>query len=194
LTAKKKTVKKRISSTNKKTVLLKPKLYPLSSKKPTEKKSIYHAVGVMKTEQESYHNGMYSKFTPEQIATHIPQYHVVPYSNGANPGPLSAAQINTRRSKSKSNTFFPKFFMNPYQDLDYMVLQDIYANSIGGRIIDRKEELKFGNGIRPVLKLRNPKEHGDDEAQQKLDKLKEKHKDDPELTRAETMLAFFKGE
>jgi hypothetical protein len=34
--------------------------------------------------------------------------------------------------------------MNPYQDLDYMVLQDIYANSIGGRIIDRKEELKFG--------------------------------------------------
>jgi len=49
-----------------------------------------------------------------------------------------------------------------------MVLQDIYANSIGGRIIDRKEELKFGNGIRPVLKLRNPKLHGDDEAQQKL--------------------------
>jgi len=58
--------------------------------------------------------------------------------------------------------------MNPYKDLDYMVLQDIYANSIGGRIIDRKEELKFGNGIRPVLKLRNPKLHGDDEAQQKL--------------------------
>jgi hypothetical protein len=58
--------------------------------------------------------------------------------------------------------------MNPYQDLNYMVLQDIYANSIGGRIIDRKEELKFGNGIRPVLKLRDPKKHGDDEAQQKL--------------------------
>jgi len=34
--------------------------------------------------------------------------------------------------------------MSPYQVLDYMVLQDIYANSIGGRIIDRKEELKFG--------------------------------------------------
>ena len=33
-----------------------------------------------------------------------------------------------------------------------------------------------------------------DEAQKKLAELKEKHKDDPELTRAETMLTFFKGE
>lgn len=32
------------------------------------------------------------------------------------------------------------------------------------------------------------------EAEKKLAELKEKHKDDPELTRAETMLAFFKGE
>jgi len=94
-----------------------PKLYPLSSKKPTDKKNIFHAVGVIKTEQESqYHEGVYQKFPKEIIQSHIPQYNVVPYSNGANPRPLSAAQINTRRSKSKSNTFFPKFFMNPYQD------------------------------------------------------------------------------
>ena len=58
--------------------------------------------------------------------------------------------------------------MNPYQNLDYLVLQDIYANSIGGRIIDRKEEIKFGNGIRPVLKLRNPKKHGEDDSQKKI--------------------------
>ena len=57
--------------------------------------------------------------------------------------------------------------MNPYQDLDYMVLQDIYANSIGGRIIDRKEELKFGNGIKPILKFRHPEKEGDEEKQQK---------------------------
>lgn len=120
-----------------------------------------------KEEQESkYHDGVYSKFTPQQISSHIPQYNVVPFSSprSKNPKPLSAARMEQQRSKN----ILPRFFMNPYQDLDYMVLQDIYANSIGGRIIDRKEELKFGNGIRPVLKLRNPKKHGDDEEQQKL--------------------------
>ena len=49
LAAKKKTVskkKKQNSSANSKTILPQPKLYPLSSKKPEEKKSIYHAAGV----------------------------------------------------------------------------------------------------------------------------------------------------
>lgn len=149
-------------------------LYPLSNKKPSQRKQIsYPAAGILKTEQEDprpsdYHEGIFSQFSQDQIKTHIPQYHVVPYSNDSNPRPLSAAQIQTMRTKSKNNTFFPKFFMNPYQDLDYIVLQDIYANSIGGRIIDVKEQLKFGNGIKPVLKLRNPKEFGDEEKQQKV--------------------------
>ena len=108
-----------------------------------------------------YH-GVYQKFPKEVIQSHIPQYNVVPYSRGGNPRPLSATQITSFRNKAKNNTFFPKFFMNLYPDLDYMVLQDIYANSMGGRIIDRKEELKFGNGIRTVLKLRNPEKHGDE--------------------------------
>ena len=140
-TKKKRTAKQNSSSS---TVVPKPKLstYPLSSQKPSEKKQRpFHAVGVMQTQQESkYHEGVYSKFSPEQIANHIPQYNVVPYSKGKNPKPLSAAQISQTRDKN----ILPRFFMNPYQDLDYMVLQDIYANSIGGRIIDRKEELKFG--------------------------------------------------
>ena len=45
-----------------------------------------------------------------------------------------------------------------------MVLGNVYPNSIGGRIIDRKEELKFGNDIEPVLKLRDPESAGDEEA------------------------------
>jgi hypothetical protein len=169
---KKKTVYKKkkqdSSSVKSKSNLPQPKItYPISSKKPeTKKQRPFHAVGVMQTQQESssYNTGAYQRFTPEQIREHIRQYNVVPYSKGKQPRPLSAAQINQKRDKN----ILPRFFMNPYQDLDYMVLQDIYANSIGGRIIDRKEELKFGNGIRPVLKLRNPKLHGDDEAQQKL--------------------------
>ena len=76
-----------------------PTLYPLSNKKPEEKhKRIFHAVGVMKTEQESYHDGMYSKFTPEQIKSHIPQYNLVPYSKGKKPAPLSAARMEQDRN------------------------------------------------------------------------------------------------
>ena len=166
--AKKKIAKKQNSSTSsKKTILPQPKLYPLSSKKPAQKKQIYHAAGVMSSEDYKatpYHEGVHQKFPKEVIQSHVPQYNVVPYSHGKEPKQLSAAQITSFRNKSKSKTFFPKFFMNPYQDLDYMVLQDIYANSMGGRIIDRKEELKFGNGIRPVLKLRRPGEHNDEES------------------------------
>ena len=133
---------------------------------PQIRKSYYHPAAVLKTQQESrtpYHEGVYSRFTPEEIATHIPRYNVVPYSKGADPKPLSAAVLKERQKKGT----LPRYFMNPYQDLDYMVLQDIYANSMGGRIIDRKEELKFGNGIKPVLKFRNPEKEGDEDKQQK---------------------------
>ena len=131
--AKKKTTKKQNSSTKTITKPVPPKteLYPLSSKKPeTKKQRPFHAVGVLKTESESqtppYHEGIYSQFTPDQIKSHIPQYTVVPYSHGENPRPLSAKQITIQRQKK--NSPFPKFFMNPYQDLDYMVLEDIYTN------------------------------------------------------------------
>jgi len=119
--AKKGKSKKKIKqNSSTKTILPQPKLlYPLSNKKPSaeNKKSIFHAVGVMSTQQETqttpYHEGVYQKFPKEIIQSHIPQYNVVPYSRGANPRPLSASQITSFRNKSKNNTFFPKFFMNP---------------------------------------------------------------------------------
>ena len=172
--------KKRVSIKKKadssiKTRLPQPKsTYPLSPERkepPTKKQAPFHAVGVMQYDDEKmtdYSTGMYSDFTEEQIRTHVPNYNVVPYSHGADPKPLSANQIKSYKARSKKKVFFPKFFMNPYQDLDYIVLQDIYANSMGGRIIDRKEELKFGQGITPVLKLRNPNEAGDEDAQKEL--------------------------
>lgn len=57
LSSKNKSVRKKRQNSS----VSKPKLYPLSSEKPTQEKkpkSIYHAVGVMQTQQESnsYHN------------------------------------------------------------------------------------------------------------------------------------------
>lgn len=108
MVSKKKTAKK-----NSSTKSVESKLYPISSKKPETRKQIFHAVGVMQTEQEAstpYHQGIYQQFTAEQIKTHIPQYNVVPYSGGADPKPLSAAQIQTRRTRSKNNTFSNTMF------------------------------------------------------------------------------------
>ena len=123
MAAKKKPTKKKNSSTNTTTttILPKPMPYPLTNKKPEEKKQrSFHAVGVLQTEQEviptPYHEKVYQQFTLEEIANHIPQYNVIPYSHGEDPKPLSAAQITQQRKKK--NTSFPKFFMNPYQDLD----------------------------------------------------------------------------
>ena len=151
-----------------------PRVYPISNKKPdSSKEKISHAVGVINSEEDAneqqgdYHEGVYKKYPTETVNTWIPQYNVVPYSHGQTPRPLSGAQIQTIRNRSKSNTFFPKFFMNPYQDLDYMVLQDIYANTIAGRIIDKTVDVMHGTGMKPILKLRNPNQVGDEEAQQK---------------------------
>jgi hypothetical protein len=167
-----KTKKKSSPSTKKKqnssTDIPKPKLYPLSSKKPEEKKKPrpYHAAGVLNSAEEptDYTTGSFQKYSPEVLRTHIPKYTVIPYNSprATERKPMTAATIKINAEKK----IFPKFFMNPYQDLDYMVLQDIYANSIAGRIIDRIIELVFSRGIKPVLKLRNPEEFGDEQKQQ----------------------------
>lgn len=175
------TTKKKSSTKPKNKSNSKSKTYPLSNKKPKDNSSTttttnprwsLPAAGVIKTigeyEAMSYNEQRMShhNFDPELLKSHTPQYQVVPYSGGANPKPMSAAMITSRQTKNPK--FYPKFFMNPYQELDYMVLQDVYSNSIAGRIIDMKEQLKFGNGIKPVLKLRHPEKAGDEEAQRKL--------------------------
>jgi hypothetical protein len=59
-----------------------------------------------------------------------------------------------RQTKS-GQVIFPKFFINPLQALDYIVLQDIYMHTICGSIIDVLVSFTMGRGIRPVLKLNN---------------------------------------
>ena len=79
-------------------------LYPLMSKKPKQKrKRIFHAVGVMKTEQEAqtpYHEGIYETFSPEEIKSHIPQYHVVPYSRGVGSNAVRQRSIHGDRRRA----------------------------------------------------------------------------------------------
>ncbi len=63
---------------------------------------------------------------------------------------------------------WPKYWQNPYQYQDYLVLQDNYANTIAGRILDIIVYFTLANGIKPKLE---PKD-------------KSKYKNDEELTEA----------
>lgn len=63
---------------------------------------------------------------------------------------------------------WPKYWLNPYQYQDYLVLQDNYANTIAGRILDVIVYFTLANGIKPKLQ---PKD-------------KSKYKSDDELAKA----------
>ena len=67
---------------------------------------------------------------------------------------VSATPFVAKTNKQGRFTF-PKFFINPLQALDYIVLQDIYMHTICGSIIDVLVSFTMGRGIRPVLKLNN---------------------------------------
>lgn len=62
------------------------------------------------------------------------------------------------KKTSTGRVFFPKFFINPLQALDYIVLQDIYMHTICGSIIDVLVAFTMGRGVRPILKLNSEDE------------------------------------
>lgn len=61
----------------------------------------------------------------------------------------------------------PRYYHNPLQYFDHVVLSDGYTNSFGGTVIDTWVDFIMPKTIKPVLKLRNPKNSGDKQAQQK---------------------------
>ncbi len=84
-------------------------------------------------------------------------------------------------SKKKKILIYPRFWQNPYQYWDYVVLQDLYANSLAGRIVDIFVHYILGDGVKPELELRKPEKFKDEKERAKalekgqpiLDKMKE---------------------
>lgn len=80
-------------------------------------------------------------------------------------------------AKSFQNTnqpLQPRYYHNNYQYFDHVLLSDAYINSFGGTVIDAYADFIMPKEIKPVLKLRNPSETGDSDAQAKeLKKNKE---------------------
>ena len=69
--------------------------------------------------------------------------------------------------KVEKKIIWPKYYQNPYQYQDYVYLQDIYANTIAGRIFDTIGFFALANGVKPKLRVRNEGTFKTDEEKQK---------------------------
>ena len=63
---------------------------------------------------------------------------------------------------------WPKFYQNPYQYQDYVYLQDIYANTICGRIFDTLAFFVLAHGIGPKIRERYENQFASDEEKRKF--------------------------
>jgi len=79
----------------------------------------------------------------------------------------AAALIKPSSPKADTRIIWPKYYQNPYQYQDYVYLQDIYANTIAGRIFDVVVHFALARGIKPKLKVRNEEQYATPEDKQK---------------------------
>ena len=69
--------------------------------------------------------------------------------------------------KTQKKIIWPKYYQNPYQYQDFIYLQDIYANTIGGRILDAETYFMLANGVRPAIRVKNEHMYKSDKEKRK---------------------------
>lgn len=69
---------------------------------------------------------------------------------------LSAAEINYRRNTKQK--WFPRYFSNPAQSLDYITFEAHSRSTIGGPLLRAMVKFIVGRGFKPELELINPGE------------------------------------
>lgn len=83
---------------------------------------------------------------------------------------LSAADADSRREKNTN--WIPHYFVNPLQDLDYLVIEAIARMTFVGPLFDALLKFIVGTGFRPELELINP-----DKDEDKNEKLIEENQE-----------------
>jgi len=74
----------------------------------------------------------------------------------------------TPKGTTQEKIIWPKYYQNPYQYQDYIYLQDIYANTIAGRILDAETYFMLANGVKPKIRIKNENQFADDKAKRKF--------------------------
>ncbi len=102
--------------------------------------------------------------------------------------PLSAAQITYKRNTRPE--WYPRYFSNPAQSLDYITYEAHARSTIGGSLLGSLVKFIVGKGFGPELELINP---GEDsiENQKEIDEHQDIIRD---LIQIENQLSFDKNE
>ena len=100
--------------------------------------------------------------------------------------PLSAAEITFRRNTKQR--WFPRYFSNPAQSLDYITFEAHSRSTMGGPLLRSMVQFLVGRGFKPELELINP---GEDsvENQKEIDEHQDIIRD---LIQIENQLSFDK--
>lgn len=83
---------------------------------------------------------------------------------------LSAAEVQGRRNNDKN--YVPVYFVNPMQDLDYLVIQAMLRSTFIGPLFENITKFEVGTGFKPELELINP-----DKCEEKNAKLIEQNQE-----------------
>jgi len=110
--------------------------------------------------------GKRSKFEPmvfgdgmgydEDVVNHWKPYMHLVVSDDKTGIPLSAAEITYRRNTKQR--WFPRYFSNPAQSLDYITFEAHSRSTIGGALLTAMVKFMVGRGFKPELELINPGE------------------------------------
>jgi len=110
--------------------------------------------------------GKRSKFEPmlfgdstdydEDVINHWQPYMHLVVNDEITGTPLSAAEITYKRNTKQR--WFPRYFSNPAQSLDYITFEAHSRSTIGGPLLRSMVKFLVGRGFKPELELINPGE------------------------------------
>lgn len=116
------------------------------------------AAGPITGKRTKFEPMMFSDVTAydEDVVNHWQPYMHLVVNNEITGDPLSAAEINYRRNTKQK--WFPRYFSNPAQSLDYITFEAHSRSTIGGPLLRAMVKFIVGRGFKPELELINPAE------------------------------------
>ncbi len=116
------------------------------------------AAGPIRGKRTSFEPTMFSDVTAydEDVVNHWQPYMHLVVNDDRTGTALSAAEINYRRNTKQR--WFPRYFSNPAQSLDYITFEAHSRSTIGGPLLRAMVKFIVGRGFKPELELINPAE------------------------------------
>ena len=158
-----------------------PKPITIKETRPKkEKKSdVSHAAGPLRKTPKT--SNLQDVQYDEDIINNWTPHMQMSVANPSNGKPLTAKQVEdfypqdpkalkaAAENMQKLKMLFPSYFINPMQDLDYIVIEAVLKNSFIGAMMNAYTRYICGTGFRPEIELINPDSEDD---QKNLDEIK----------------------